>query len=133
MTETPEWFELTKHDERPSSKEPKKSKKRFLRVLAFALPLVIVGGTMVMAESGGEAEDLQPTAVAQTTLDATDQNSNVNSNIKVASVANPAAPAKQGVAIPKPQGGEHERHEDREGHESGEHQGGDHEGGEDDD
>ena len=138
MTETPEWFELTKNDERPSSDEPKKSKKRFSRVLAFALPLVIVGGTMVLAESGGEAEDLPPTAVAQTTSDATNQNSDANSNTQsattatVASVANSVAPTKQGVGVPKPQGGEREGHEGREGHESGEHQGGEYEGGEDD-
>lgn len=132
MTETPEWFELTKNDERPSSNEPKKSRTRLSRVLAFTIPLVIVGGTMVLAESGGEAEDLPPTAVAQTTSDATNQNSDSNSDIKVtnnssgnsttkssttatvAVVANSAAPSNQGVGVPKPLGG------DREGHVDGE-------------
>ena len=146
MTETPEWFELTNNEENSSSNKPNKPKnpkKRIAKVLAFTVPLLIVGGAMVFAEGEGELDDAPPAPVIQTTTETANQNSdqgaigtdsgNIATNsstttksatAKAAGVANPAKSSKQGVGVPKPQGGE------REGHEG--HEGGEHEGGEDD-
>ena len=153
MTETPEWFELTNNEENSSSNKPNKPKnpkKRIAKVLAFTVPLLIVGGAMVFAEGEGESDDMPPAPVIQTTTDASNQNSdqgatgtdsgNTSSSTttksansttaKAAGVANPATTSGKGVGVPKPKGGG--EHEGREGHEGGEHEGGEHEGGEDD-
>lgn len=149
MTEKPEWFELTADEPGSPRKEPrasKRSKNPLIRIIAVAVPLVIVGSAMVLAEGDSEAEELTTTAINQSAevtnsvsapkqsddAPVANSNSNSNSNNSLAAPNAPTTPQKGlGVSAPtgnrdddegeEHEGREHEGREEGEHHERGEH------------
>lgn len=137
MTEKPEWFELTGDDQKPNvnnSVTRTAPKNRLIRILAVAIPLVIVGSAMVFAEGGSEAEEPPSNSVTQNSI-ASDNSTVSDNNLKVNSstvdapnqTANTTNTTKKGIGVPAPTGRSGDRegreHEGREGGEHGEHDG----------
>jgi len=146
MTEKPEWFELTGDDQKPhvnNSVTRTAPKNRLIRILAVAIPLVIVGSAMVFAEGGSEAEEPPSNSVTQnsiasdnstvsdnnlkvnsSTVDAPNQTTNTTNTINTTKTTKTT---KKGIGVPAPTGRSGDRegreHEGREGGEHGEHDG----------
>ena len=124
MTEKPEWFELTGDDQKPNGNNSvtrTAPKNRLIRILAVAIPLVIVGSAVVFAEGGSEAEEPPSNSVTQNLI-ALDNSTVSDNNLKVNSSTfdAPNQTTNQGIGVPAPTG----RSGDREG---GEHEGREHE------
>lgn len=141
MGEKPEWFQITDEEQKPAAVKEIKAKRKFLKVAAIALPLVVVGAVAVGAN--GEEDDAPQistsSSISSETTATTDKTVATTTTATTASksavgVSNPSTttPAKPGAGIQEPSkigGDDHEGfgdgdHEGRENHqERGDHDG----------
>jgi hypothetical protein len=119
MSEKPEWFQITEGDDKPA--EPK-SKSSRLKIVAIALPLIVVGAFAVGA-NGDEDDEVAPqisssTMASTSNSDASSTSENTK-KVTAAIVSNPqkqnsmnvaksvsapasTAPVKPGIGVPAP-------------------------------